>query len=159
MVQADVQSTIEALKREYEQVGSEVRETLGRLHSEDLQKKSGDAGRTVGVVAGHLAKSPGTVAGYTTRFRDGKSMNFPRFLIDIANWFEARANRRMAADEFLPKYEEGHARFAAEIDGSGDADWDRKAKVVGQEIDLEGWFRMNIAHERDHLTEIKAGLG
>jgi DinB superfamily len=157
MVQPDAQSKIAELTQEYDQIGHEVRETLGRLHPDDMNRKSGNEGWTVGNVARHIAKSPGGVVRYTKNIREGKSLNYPRFMIDAFNWVQARIDRT-DLERLLPIYIEGHAQFAAEIESSAGDDWTRKSKVLGQEIDLEGWFRMNMAHERDHLAELKAGL-
>ena len=64
-----IAETIETVKREYEAVGNEVRELLGRLRDEDLGKKSGNARWKVRTVAAHLATSPGQVAPYTDRVK------------------------------------------------------------------------------------------
>ncbi|MEX2236199.1 MAG: DinB family protein [Dehalococcoidia bacterium] len=158
MVDAEVGSKINALKQEYEELGTEIRETLGRLTPEDLKKKSGNPAWRVGQVAGHISKSPGGVVRFTKNVRDGKPLNYPTFVVDVYNWFGSRGSGRMKVEDFVPKYDEGHAKLAADIEASADDDWTRKTKVMGQELDMEGWFRLNMAHERDHLAELKAGL-
>jgi DinB superfamily len=158
MVSPAAESKINALKQEYAALGEEVRAVLASLKPEDLTRRSGNPAWTVGVVAGHLAKSPAGVVKYTKNVREGKGMNYPQFIVDAFNWFDARSNKRMTVAEMGPKYDEGHAKLAADIEASAGDNWERRVKVMGQEVDLDGWFRMNMDHEREHLADLKAGL-
>lgn len=154
------ESKINAIQQEYAEVAAQVSVALGNLSDEDLKKSSGNSGWRRQVVAAHLAKATGSVIGYSQRVRDGKNVNVPggRRVLDLFNRAGAFVSRNMKPAQMVEAHAEGGQKFAAELEKSRDADWERKVVVLGKETDLEGWFRALIDHEREHLAELRAGV-
>lgn len=152
-----VESKINALKQEHEEVAAEVRALFGRLAVDDLKKASDNPGWKCQVVAAHMSKATDSFISYSQRVRDGKNISIPggQFVGELLNKAGAFLSRKMGPEQMLSAYERGSKKFDDELDKSRDSDWERKIKVLGQEQDLEGWFRSFIDHDREHLAELK----
>lgn len=152
-----VESKINALKQEHEEVATEVRALLGRLAADDLKRASDNPGWKCQAVAAHMSKATDSFISYSQRVRDGKNISIPggRFAGDLLNKAGAFLSRNMGAQDMLSSYERGSQKFDEELDKSRESDWERTVTVLGETRDLEGWFRSFIDHDREHLAELK----
>jgi hypothetical protein len=150
----------EAIRADLERTRQEYHALLASLTREQWQRTSGNPAWPVGALMWHLAWNVGFFADGVKRSQAGKGFNPPRALADIINtWTTRLGSRRATKASVATKYDEGHAKLLAALDGVRDDDWSKGARFFGEYTTVAGQFRGAREHWEEHRADITKALG
>jgi uncharacterized damage-inducible protein DinB len=149
------------LAQQLEQANHGLITTIEALSDAQWQAKTPGDGRSVGVVAHHVASSHKTVAGLAGAIAHGQSV--PAITMDMihqGNAAHAAQHANCTKAETLALLRQNGAAAVAAVRGFGDAELDRTTTLpLGTMSVAQVVERILIGHVHDHHGTIKKALG
>jgi uncharacterized damage-inducible protein DinB len=144
------------LAQQFEQANHELIATVEGLSDHQWRTETPGDGRTVGVVAHHVAGGHAGIAGLVQRIANGESFPMPN--IDKMNAEHAVQYANATKAETLALLRQNGAASAAMVRGLGDAQLDRVGGSMGMSA-AQAIERILIGHVNDHHGSIRKAIG
>jgi hypothetical protein len=159
-----VRSQVQAFAEQFQANNAEyVALVSGCSADEDWNRIGANDGRTVGVIAFHMATVQGGLAGLIEAVRAGRPTKAPRSIeeIDRMNENQARHHANVTKEEVLSALSASGQAFSTQLRFLSDADLDRSVGVlVGSELTIGQVIQFAVlGHQREHLDSIREALG
>jgi hypothetical protein len=149
-----------AIRAELETTKTGFHKLLDSLQEDDWMKKSANPAWTVGQLMWHLGRGMEFFSEAVGYCRRGKGPNPPAFLIGFGNVLQTRFGSRGATPASASeKYDAGHAKLLAALDGIGDDEWTKGGRIYQNDYTIESIFGEVDEHFREHEADIQKGLG
>jgi hypothetical protein len=149
------------LAHHLEQANNALTATIEGLSDAQWHAKTPGDGRSVGVVAHHVASSHKMVAGIATAIAHGQSVpNITMEMIHQGNAKHAAEHANVTKAETLALLRQNGAAAVATVRGFGDAELDRTATFpMGTMSVAQVVERILTGHAQDHHGTIKKAIG
>ena len=149
------------LAQQFEQANHELIATVERLSDAQWQTKTPGDGRSVGVVAHHVAEGHKGIAGLAGAIAHGQPVPpLTMEMIHQGNATHASQHAHCTKAETLALLRQNGAAAAAIVRGLGDADLDRTATLpLGTMSASQAIERILIGHVHDHHGSIRKAIG
>jgi hypothetical protein len=150
----------QAVREEIERTRKAFHELLDSLSDDDWKKKSANPAWSVGQLMWHMGYGIEYFPKFVEYCRRGSGPNPPSWLVDPGNRLLTIFGSRGAKPEAVAmKYDSAHDAIIASLDGVGDDEWSKSARVYGNDYTIESIFREVAVHYREHEMDILRGLG
>jgi len=149
------------LAQQFEQANHELIATVERLSDAQWRTKTPGDGRSVGVVAHHVAEGHKTIAGLAGTIAHGQPV--PALTMDMihqGNAAHAAQHANCTKAEALALLRQNGAAAVATVRGLGEAELDRTATLpLGAMSAAQVIERILIGHVQDHHGSIRKAIG
>jgi DinB superfamily len=150
----------QALREEIESIRTAYHALLGSLSDDDWGRKSANPAWSVGQLMWHLGRGMEFFPETVEHCRKGRGPNPPSFLIGPGNVLLTRFGSRGAdRTSVAEKYDRAHEKLMACLDGVQDDEWDKSARIYGNDYTIASTFGEVTTHFREHEADILRGLG
>ena len=152
----------EELAGQFAAINGEYLAAVGACSDEQWGETCPADGRTIGIVAHHMATVQGAMAGMigAATSPDGLSLAISAADVEQMNTDHARDQAGVGRLETLDALRTGGEAFVGTVRGLSDADLARSVGVVaGHELTVEQVIELAvIGHAKEHLAAIRGGI-
>jgi hypothetical protein len=153
----------EQLVQQLEQANADLLATIEGSTDEQWRKRVDSDGRTVCVLAHHIAGSEVIVADWVRAIAAGQPISVSGDAIDDANRNHAERHADIGRDDVVERVRRNGQKAADILRGLNDEELSRSAPIAflgGQELTAQQFAeRILIGHVRGHLNDIRTAIG
>jgi len=133
---------------------------IDRLSNEDLSRATSHPRWNIKAVLFHLAEGLSWVPAEVKAVRRGKALQpMPAWLFDLINtWLTVFGARNQTIHFIVDYYENAYREALMSLESVGEDEWNKKARFHKFETTLEGVFRRQTEHHKEHLDQIETAL-
>jgi hypothetical protein len=161
MVEKMPSTVKDQLREQLEAARGEYYQALESVTDEQWLLSSGNPKSTVGGEFAHIAIGLGTVPLRMESARTGKAKSrMPQFVFDFANTrLTSKSARQHDRRSVRPYFDEQYNNAIRLLDGVEDQEWNLISHTYIQRWTVQEIFANQASHIREHLGNVKAGLG
>jgi hypothetical protein len=150
----------QVIRQELESTRAAFHQLLNSLSDADWKTKSANPAWSIGQLMWHLGRGIEFSVQAVGYCRKGKGPNPPAFLINPGNVLLTRFGSRGATPSSAAQgYDRHHEALLACLDGIGDDEWQKTARVYATDYTIASAVQIPMEHFREHEADIKRGLG
>jgi uncharacterized damage-inducible protein DinB len=150
----------DALARQFEEATNELIATIEACPDEKWKAVTPNDGRTVNVVAHHIAMGDVPISGFVGSIANGQGLpNVTPEMIDQSNAEHAKQQANISKEQVIADLRANCASAAALVRGLSDEQLDRTGSAFGRDWTTQQVIEMVlIGHTKGHLDTIRAAL-